>query len=532
VLYGEAARAALVRGMDLMAALMCPTLGPVGRTVAITRLDGRGPPEILDDATTIGRRTIQLPDPFEDMGAMIIRHLVGQVFERAGDGAATAAVLARALVYEAQRCIAAGSNPQRLKRGIECGLPLVAHHLRSQAWRIEEPAEIVRLAEGIVGEVRSAEMLGEILDSVGPDGAVLVENAEATETGYAYVDGLRWNEGIVSSYFLEAGQTIVRLLEPRIFVTDRTVERAEQLLPVLEACAGAGERNLVVIAPEVRDAAVALLLANRGSGALDAIIALKAPSLGAQRTRILEDIAVATGGRCIREEAGDSFEAATIEDLGQARQVWASRGEFGILGGQGERAAIRQRIAAARAELADSEDDRFLRDKIRERIGKLSGAGAIVRVGAPTESARDELKLRIEAALATLRLALQEGVVSGGGAALLGAAAGLDSLKLSGDEAMGATILARALAEPMRAIAANAGCEPEAVVDEARRRGPDWMFDVVRGRWLEARKAGLVDALAVVQTVLEASASAGMMAMSIEALVRRRDPLARYRPPR
>jgi chaperonin GroEL len=267
-------------------------------------------------------------------------------------------------------------------------------------------------------------------------------------------------------------------------------------------------------------------LLNRGKAALDRAIALKAPSIGAQRTRILEDIAIATGGRCIREEVGDSFDVVTIEDLGQARQVWASRGEFGILGGQGDRAAIRQRIAAARAELADSEDDRFLRDKIRERIGKLSGTGAVIRVGAATGSAREELKLRLEAALTAARLALQEGVVPGGGAALLACLPALEALELSAEETVGLRILARALAEPMRTIAANAGLEPGAIVEEARRRGRDWTFDVVRREWVEARGAGPVDALPVVLAALETAVSAALAAVTTGALVRRLPPAA------
>ena len=522
ILHGEPARAALIRGMSLMTGLLRPTLGPTARTVAIARLVGSGPPEILDSAATIARRTIQLADPFEDMGAMLVRDMVWQLFERVGDGTATAAVLAQALVRGSARCIAAGVSAASVRRGIERGLAVALAELRRRARAIEGPAEIANVAAGVVRDPALTEMIGEIVDSVGPDGAALVEDAEASETGYEYVDGLRWNEGYVSPHLLEAGQTTARLINPRIFVTDRPLERAEQLLPAVEVCVAAGERRLLVIAPEVRDSAVALLVVNRRNGVLESAVAVRAPAVGAQRTRILEDIAVATGGRCVREAAGERLEDVTIDCLGRARQVWASKTAFGILGGQGGKDAIRRRIGEARAELNAAGDDGFLRDKIRERIGKLAGTAAVIRVGAPTESAREELKLRIEAALKAAGLALQEGVVPGGGAALLGCVPAVEALELDGDQTAGTRVLAEALAEPMRAIAANAGLEPSPIVHEARLRGQDWAFDAVGREWIDTRQAGPVDPLAVVRAALEAGVSAATTAMTAEVLIRRR----------
>jgi chaperonin GroEL len=367
-------------------------------------------------------------------------------------------------------------------------------------------------------------MIGEILDSVGPDGAVLFENAAGPETGYEYVDGLRWNEGYLSHYLLKPGETTARLLNPRILATDYPLARAEQLVPTLEACVAAGDRSLLVIAPEVRDSAVGVLVVNRERGLLDSAIAVKAPSFGIQQTRILEDIAAATGGRCLHAQWGEALAEVSSEDLGRARQAWATRTSFGILGGQGKKERIRERVAQARAELSATDDDAQLRDKLRERIAKLAGTAALVRVGAPTTGEQAELRLRLEAAVTAARLAVQHGVVPGGGAALLACVPCLEAPAPPDDRAVGVGILARALAEPMRVLARNAGWEPGPIVHEARRRGPGWTFDVLRGEWVDALRGGLVDPLAVTLAALETSVSAAVLALSADVLIRRRRP--------
>ena len=522
IVHGPAARAALLRGMARMTGLLRPTLGPTPRTVAIARVDGPGPPEVLDSAATIARRTIQLGDPFEDMGGMIIRHLVGQVFERAGDGTATAAVLAQALTRRAEQYVTAGSNPVAVARGIRRGLPAALTALRCQARPIELPVEIAGVVAGIVRDAELAEMIGEIVDSVGPDGAILVEDAQGIVTGYEYVDGVRWSEGYASPFLLRAGETTARLLNPRIFVTDHHLEKAEQLLPALEACIAAGDRNLLVVAPEVRESAVALLVVNRERGMLDGAIAVRAPSSGAQQIGILEDIAVITGGRCVHRDRHERLEDLTPNDLGSARQAWATGSAFGILGGQGDRAAIRRRIGEVRGELSALGDDPSTCEKIRERIGKLAGTAAVIRVGAATDSERAELKTRVEAAVTTARSALGQGVVPGGGAALLACVPALDAIDASGDEAAGLAALAWALAEPMRAIARNAGLDEGPIVHEARQRGPGWTFDVVRGAWSDVRDGGIVDSLPVVSTALETSVSAAATAIGADVLIHRK----------
>jgi chaperonin GroEL len=535
ILNGAPARQALYRGVDQMARLIRPTLGPNARTVMIAHiLQGKNPPEILDSGATIARRTIQIPDPFEDMGAMLLRHAVWQTFEAVGDGTATTAVIAHQLLREAERYLAAGASPVGLRRGLERGLEVALAELDRQARPIELPAEIAGVVAGIVRDPKVAEIVGEVIDSVGPDGAVLVEDSAGTETVYEYIDGIRWNEGYVSPFFVKDGTGgTVRLIEPRIFVTDHYLEKAEQLMPAVEACVQAGGRTIMVIAPEVRGEALSLLLVNLEKDVLDGALAVKAPGFGTQRTRVLEDIAVATGGRCILEDVGELPQNATADDLGSARQGWATNRVFGILGGRGSKEAIRRRVADARAELRTADqDDQHMLKRIRERIGKLSGTAAVILAGAPTSPERDELKLRIEAAVATARAAVEDGVVAGGGAALLACAPAVERAAelLELDEASGARALARALAEPMRAIADNAGLEPSHVLHEARCRGPERTFDVLREEWVDAWEAGLLDPLGVTRHALETGVSAAATALTADVLIHRKKPPTATKP--
>ena len=506
-----------------MARLLRPTLGPLSRTVAITRLTGtRHGPEVLDSGAVIARRTIQLADPFENMGGMLIRHVAWQVFERVGDGTATAAVLAQSLMHAGVQYIMAGGNPVSVARGMQRGLEVALAELRRQARTIDGPTEIARVVAGGLGPtcLDLAEMLGEVVDAVGPDGAILVENAQGTETVHEYIDGLRWNEGFVSAFLLRPDEAATaRVMNPRILATDYVLDRAEQLLPVLEACLGAGDRSLLVVAPEVRDAAVGLLVANRERGVLEGVIAVRAPSFGVQRTRILEDIAAITGGRCVCQERYDRLADVSVHDLGRARQAWATRFAFGILGGHGSKAAIRQRIADAKAELGRVDNDPHTTRLIRERIGKLAGTAAIVRVGAPTQAEQEELKLQVEAGVRSARSALSDGVVPGGGAALLACIAALEALEVGGDEAFGVKALAHALAEPMRVIVANAGLQPAPIVERARCGRQ--VYDVVRRGWVDPWSGGIIDPLSVAEAALATSVSAIATALRSEVLIHR-----------
>jgi chaperonin GroEL len=531
ILQAPHGRVALIRGMTKMARLLSVTLGPRAHTVAMAPMIGTRPPEILDSAAIIARRMTGVGDPFEDMGAMIVRHLAWRVHERVGDGVATAAVLAHALVQQAEIQIAAGANPVWLKRGIERGLEAVLDALRRQSRRVEEPEEIAGLVAGTLRDPALAARIGSIVEAVGPDGSIQIEDGEGIETTSEYLEGVRWHEGYLSPHLLKPGETTVRLLEPRILVTNHQVERAEQLLPALEACAAAGERSLLVIAPEVKDAAIALMVVNRDRKLFDHVMAAKAPHFGDQRAGILEDIATVTGGRCFLVDRHERLEAVTLDDLGQARQAWVTHSHFGILGGRGQKAAIRARIGLVKQELrATSEDDEWSRERVKERIGKLVGLAAEIKVGAATSSDREELKLRVEAAVISARAAVQDGVVPGGGAALLACVPAVRALDLTGDEATGARILARALEAPMRTLARNAGQESSVIVDGVRQRGRGWTYDVVGGCWADAWKAGILDPLPVVTGALEAAVSAAGAALTSEVLIHHKNPSVSVQP--
>ncbi len=517
------ARGARARGRS-DGCLVCPTLGPLARTVAIAGQSSRFAPEVLDHAATIMRRTIQIDDPFADMGAMLIRQLAWTVFTRVGDGAATAVTLAHALLHAAMPPLAAGTDPQALRRGIARGLSVTQDELRSQARPVETAAELAGLVAGIVRDAALADTIGELVEAIGPDGAVLIEEWQGMTTTAEYLDGQRWKGGLLSPYLLAAGETVGRLYDPRVLVTDCPLTRADDLLPILEACIVAEERQLLVIAPAVGAAALGLLIVNRERGVLDGALAVRAPGTGAQRGRILADIAVATGGHPFLTAAGARLATATLADLGRARQVWATADGFSILGGRGEKAAIRQRISEAKAELrAVPADDDNLRRTIRERIGKLAGTAAMISVGAPTESARADVRARVEAAVTAAQAALREGAVPGGGGALHACIPALERLadSLEGDEALGVRLLARALPAPMRTIAANAGIDPSALFADARAYEPGWTFDVLARRWVDAWDGGIIDPLPVVLAALEGSVSTAAMALITDVLVRR-----------
>jgi chaperonin GroEL len=513
--------------MDQMIGLLRPTLGPTARTVAVQGLSKTSAPEILDSAATIARRTIQLQNPWEDMGGMIVRQMAWTLFEEVGDGAATAAVICQAIMHEANRMVVAGGNPMIIKRGLERALQVAQSELRRQSRTVELASEIARVILGTVRDPELADMVGEATEAVGPDGAVLVEDSASRQTALEYIEGVRWNSGYQSYFLLKEGEDNIRMMHPRILLTDHYLLSAEQLIPTLEACLAAGERNLMVIAPEVSGSALALLIVNRDKGVLENVIAAKAPNMGKMREGTLIDLATITGGRAICNERGDKMDEVIFEDLGTARQAWVTSTTFGILGGAGSKGAIRQRIGEVKNELrALPKDEEHDRTTIQERIGKLAGAAAIIRVGAVTQVAQSETKLRIEAAVVAARSALRDGVIAGGGAGYVGCIPALERLKADyeGDEAYGIEVLARALSAPMRAIARNAGHDPRPLVHEARDRGADWTYDVLTGEWVDAWESGIVDPLPVALAVLEKSTSAAIMAMTTDVLIRHKKP--------
>ncbi len=526
MLEAPRARVALLRGMDQMTALLRPTLGPLARTVAIQGFNRGSAPEVLDNAATIARRTVQLDDPYIDMGAMLIRQLVWTVYEEAGDGTATAAILCQGIMHAATTYIAAGGNAMQIRRGVERGLVVALEELRRQSRPIELPSEIARTVAGTLRDKALSDLIGEVIEAVGPDGAVLIEDAAGTQTTVEYVEGVRWDGGYQSYYLLREGSQNSRLLDPRILITDINLTNVEQLVPILELCMAAGERNLLIVAPIVSDSALALLVVNRDKGLFDEVMAAKAPSLGEQRSKILIDLATMTGGRAIIGDSGATLDEVLIEDLGTARQAWVTDRMLGILGGAGAKGAIRQRSNEVKAELRAVRNDDSLRQSLNERIGKLAGAAATLHVAAPTPAAQTELRNRVEAAVTSARSGFRDGVVPGGGAALLACVPALERLasELTGDEAFGVRALAQALSAPMRAIAHNAGFDPSPLLAEAARHDEGWAFDVLLGAWVDAWDAGIIEPLDVVGTALRTSVSTATMALTTDVLVRHKNP--------
>jgi chaperonin GroEL len=486
-------------------------------------------PEILDDSATILRRIIQLPDPYADMGAMLLRHTLWQVHKAVGDGTATTAVLLQAIMRHGTHYLAAGGNAMDLKRGLERGLAAAVTALRGLARPLEGPAEIVKSAEALCHDAEMAALLGEIFDIVGPDGYVQVEASHSLGLERQYVEGVHWCEGYFSPYFMtDPRKQEARLENPAILISDLRLTTAEQLMPVLEQLARANQRSLLVIAQEVSGGALGLLVANHQAGTLR-LLAVKAPSYGIHQAAILEDLAALTGGRVVTQAGGERAQDVSPVDLGHARQVWANARAFGILGGKGDPVKLRQRIAQVKADLAATQDPAD-REKVRERLGKLLGGIAILQVGAATKVELEARKARAERAVMALRLALAKGVVPGGGTAYLACQPSVDRLSAPSDEKVGLQTLSYALEEPLRVIACNAGYEPSTVVAQVKASSPGWGFDALTGQVVDMWAAGILDPAWVLKTALEAAVSGAAMALTTDVLVHHRSPEAVFEP--
>lgn len=516
-----------------MTSTLRPTLGPLGGTVVVAGSTGTSRPEVLNRAGTIARRTVQLPDDFENMGAMIARHLVWRVQERAGDGTATAAVFADRLLAELSRAVAAGANPQQVRDHLDSLLPVVVAHLRELARPIDGRDDLLRVISGTLPEPDVAEIVAEVLDALGPDATVRVLDGHGTETTCTYREGASWQSGFASRFFLAGDETVARLVDARVLITDQSIDAATDLLPAIEICVAAGVKSLLVIAPGINDSALGLLLVNRERGVLPGALAVKAPGHGINQTQILEDMATITGGTMLSGATNRGLAKVELHDLGTARQVWADATAFGILGGGGRSAARRARLRDAFAHLDRLTGDdgaEAEKERQRARIGNLSGAVAEIRVGGggAMPSAKAELKQRVESALSSGRAAMRDGCVPGAGTALL--AVGRHVAGDADEPSLVATALRRALAEPMTVIARNAGLDPAPLVAEAERRGPDWAYDVAMNTWVDPwSQNGLLDPVATLIAALEVSCSAVGSAITIETLVHHREPpISRY----
>lgn len=529
LLFAPRAHVAMRHGIDCLADLVRPTLGPTPRCVALAGSSSNHPPEILDDGATIVRRVIQLPDPYADMGAMLLRHTLWQVQKAVGDGTATTAVLLQAIVRHATPYLAAGGNAMDLKRGLERGLAAAITALQGLARPLEGAAAIAHTAEALCHDAEMANLLGEIFDIVGPDGHVQVEAGHSLGLERRYVEGVHWYEGFFSPYFItDPRKQEARLEDPAVLISDLRLTTAEQLAPLLERVSRANQRSLLVIAQEVSGSALGLLVANHRAGMLR-LLAVRAPSYGTHQAGILEDLAVLTGGRVVTQAGGERAQDVSLADLGYARLAWADAHTFGILGGKGDPVKLRRRIAQVKAELAAT-DDPADREKVRERLGKLLGGIAILQVGAATKVELEARKARAERAVTALRLALAEGVVPGGGAAYLACQPSVQRLSASSDEKVGLQALSCALEEPLRVIAWNAGHEPSTVIAQVKASPPGWGFDALRGQVVDMWTAGILDPVRVLKTALEAAVSGAAMALTTDVLVHHRWPKMSFEP--
>jgi chaperonin GroEL len=514
--YSEEARRALKRGIDALADAVKITLGPKGRNVVLDKKFG--PPTITNDGVTIAKE-IELEDPFENMGAQLLKEAATKTNDIAGDGTTTATVLAQAIVNEGFKNVTAGANPLLLKRGIERGVQAVVENLKSISTPVADQTKIAQVAAISAADDEIGKLIADVMDKVGKDGVITVEESKTLRFETEYVEGMQFDRGYISAYFItDAQRMVAELDEPYILITDKKISAIADILPVLERFLQIS-KNLVIIAEDVDSEALATLVVNKLRGTLN-VLAVKAPGFGDRRKAMLEDIAVLTGGKVISEEVGRKLDSATVQDLGRARRVSSNKDETTIVEGRGSEEAIKARIQQIRAQINETTSD-FDREKLQERLAKLAGGVAVIKVGAATEVELKEKKHRVEDALSATRAAVEEGIVPGGGTAFIHSLSALEPVlgELEGDQRTGAAMLRRALEEPLRRIVANAGAEGSVVVEEVKRRGTGKGYDAARGEYADMVERGIIDPLKVTRSALENAASIATMILTTETLI-------------
>src|SRR5918999_3585186 len=466
IAYDEEARGALKRGIDELAGAVKTTLGPKGRNVALDKKYGA--PTVTHDGVTVAR-DIELEDPFENMGAQLLKEAATKTEDDAGDGTTTATVLAQSIVTEGLKNVAAGANPMQMKFGIDKAAEAVAEAIKSAAQPVKGHDEIAQIATVSAGDPEIGDLIADVFDKTGKDGVITVEESKTMAFETEYVEGMQFDRGYISAYFVTDTQRMEAVLdEPYILITDRKISAIADILPVLEKVLQAGRKDLLIVAEDIDGEALATLVVNKLRGIVN-VLAVKAPGFGDRRKEMLRDIAVLTGGQVISEELGRKLDNTTINELGRARRVVSNKDETTIVEGHGSEDEIKARINQIKAQIEETTSD-YDREKLQERLAKLSGGVAVVKVGAATEVELKEKKARVEDALQATRAAVEEGVVPGGGVSLLSAARALDALKLEPDMQVGVEIFKRALEEPTRQLANNAGLEGSVIVQELKER--------------------------------------------------------------
>jgi chaperonin GroEL len=514
LLFREDARKKLEKGVNSLADAVKVTLGPKGRNVVLEKKYGS--PTITNDGVTIARE-IELEDPFENMGAQLVKEVATKTNDIAGDGTTTATVLAQAIVREGLKNVAAGANPIFLKKGIEQAVEVVVGEIKKVAKPIETKEAISQVASISASDKEIGDLIADAMEKVGKDGVITVEESNTIGTTLDVVEGMQFDRGYVSHYMVTDTERMEAVLEePYILITDKKISSVADILPVLEKTMQVG-KPLLIIAEDVEGEALATLVVNKLRGTLN-VVAVKAPGFGDRRKAMLSDIAVVTGGQVISEEVGLKLENTTIDMLGQARQILVTKEETTIVDGRGTTEAINGRINQIRAEIEETTSD-YDREKLQERLAKLSGGVAVIQVGAPTETELKEKKHRIEDALSATRAAVEEGIVAGGGTMLVDALSALDSLELEGDEGTGVNIIRRALEEPLKMIANNAGVEGAIIVEKVKNSPVGVGFDVLTEEYVDMVEKGIIDPAMVTRSALQNAASIGSMLLTTECLI-------------
>ncbi len=521
IIFSDDARRKLKNGVDIVANAVSTTLGPKGRNVALDRKFGS--PTITHDGVTVAKE-IELEDPFENMGAQLLKEAATKTNDIAGDGTTTSTVLAHAIVTEGLKNLAAGANPMLLKRGIESAAKAVAGEITKSAIEVTTKEEIANVATISAQDRVIGELIAEVMDKVGKDGVITVEESKGLEFEKDYVEGMQFDRGYISPYFVTDSEHMESVIpEPYVLIYDKKISAATDIVPILEKLVQIGKRDLLIIAEDIDGEALATLVLNKLRGMLN-VLAVKAPGFGDRRKAMLQDIAILTGGQVISEETGRKLESVVISDLGRAEKVVADKDNTTVVGGKGDEKEIKGRIEQIKVEIDKTTSD-YDREKLQERLAKLSGGVAIIRVGAATETELKEKKHRVEDALSATRAAVEEGIVAGGGVALINAMPVLDSVKMSNeDEQIGVKIVRKSLEIPMVKIAENAGKDGSVVVENVRqmqksKKNMNIGYDVLTDEFMDMVKGGVIDPAKVTRGALENAASIAAMILTTEALI-------------
>lgn len=514
ILFNEEARRALGRGVDQLANAVKVTLGPKGRNVVLDKKFGS--PTITNDGVTIAR-DIELPDPFENMGAQLVKEVATKTNDVAGDGTTTATVLAQAMIQEGMRNVAAGANPMILKKGIETAVKTLVEEIKKRSIKVSGKSEIAQVASVSAADEEIGGLIAEAMEKVGNDGVITVEESKGLQTALNVVEGMQFDRGYISPYMVTDPDRMEAVMDnPYILITDRKISAIADMLPTLEKVVKVG-KELLIIAEDVEGEALATLVVNRLRGTFKAV-AVKAPGFGDRRKAMLEDIAILTGGTVITEDMGRKLDSVELTDLGTARQVRITKDETTIIDGVGDKDVIAKRVSQIRAQVEETNSE-FDREKLQERLAKLSGGVAVIEVGAATEVEMKDKKLRIEDALNATRAAVEEGIVAGGGTTFIDIIPALNTLEATGDVQTGINLVKRAVEEPLRQIAYNAGLEGSVVVEKVKNTEAGVGFNALTEEYIDMVKAGIVDPAKVTRSALQNAASIASLVLTTETIV-------------